>query len=74
MSTNVVPPNRPRRLLSIDGGGLCGIIPAQALIEIDPHYPKVSKSERRALAADRKALEAEAPKGATADPFQAGQR
>ncbi len=35
MSTNVVPPNRPRRLLSIDGGGLCGIIPAQALIEIE---------------------------------------
>ncbi len=35
MSTNVVPSNRPRRLLSIDGGGLCGIIPAQALIEIE---------------------------------------
>ncbi len=26
---------RPRRLLSIDGGGLCGIIPAQALMEIE---------------------------------------
>jgi uncharacterized protein len=35
MTTTVVPPNRPRRLLSIDGGGLCGIIPAQALIEIE---------------------------------------
>jgi len=35
MSANVVPPNRSRRLLSIDGGGLCGIIPAQALIEIE---------------------------------------
>jgi uncharacterized protein len=35
MSSNVVPPNRPRRLLSIDGGGLCGIIPAQALIELE---------------------------------------
>ncbi|MGB9237193.1 MAG: patatin-like phospholipase family protein [Terriglobales bacterium] len=28
-------PTRPRRLLSIDGGGLCGIIPAQALMEIE---------------------------------------
>jgi PPK2 family polyphosphate:nucleotide phosphotransferase len=44
---------------------------AQALIEIDPHYPKVSKSQRRDLAAARKALEAEAPKGASADPFEA---
>jgi len=35
MSTNVVSPNRPRRLLSIDGGGLCGLIPAEALIEIE---------------------------------------
>ncbi len=25
-------PERPRRLLSIDGGGLCGLIPAEALI------------------------------------------
>ena len=32
MSTNAVSPNRPRRLLSIDGGGLCGLIPAQALM------------------------------------------
>ncbi len=35
MSINAVPLNRPRRLLSIDGGGLCGIIPAQALMEIE---------------------------------------
>ncbi len=35
MSASVVPPHRPRRLLSIDGGGLCGIIPAQALMEIE---------------------------------------
>lgn len=34
MSLNVVS-TRPRRLLSIDGGGLCGIIPAQALIAIE---------------------------------------
>lgn len=35
MSTNAVSPNRPRRLLSIDGGGLCGLIPAQALMLIE---------------------------------------
>ncbi len=35
MSTNVVSANRPRRLLSIDGGGLCGLIPAEALILIE---------------------------------------
>jgi PPK2 family polyphosphate:nucleotide phosphotransferase len=43
---------------------------AQALVEIDPHYPEVSKSARRELAAARNALEAEAPKGAVADPFE----
>jgi predicted acylesterase/phospholipase RssA len=42
MSTNVVPPNRPRRLLSIDGGGLCGIIPAQALIEIEQQLDQLT--------------------------------
>lgn len=35
MSTSVVSPSRPRRLLSIDGGGLCGLIPAEALILIE---------------------------------------
>jgi PPK2 family polyphosphate:nucleotide phosphotransferase len=44
---------------------------AQALIEIDPHYPTVSKGERRDLAAARKALETEAPKRASADPYEA---
>ena len=32
MSTNAVAPTRPRRLLSIDGGGLCGLIPAEVLM------------------------------------------
>ena len=27
--------DRPRRLLGIDGGGLCGLIPAEALIQIE---------------------------------------
>src|SRR5208283_4861986 len=35
MSTNPISPSRPRRLLSIDGGGLCGLIPAQALMLIE---------------------------------------
>ena len=36
---------------------------ANALIELDPHYPEVSKSAQRELAKARKALEAEAPPG-----------
>jgi len=35
MSADSVPQNRPRRLLSIDGGGLAGLIPAEALIQIE---------------------------------------
>lgn len=35
MATNPLPLNRPRRLLSIDGGGLLGLIPAEALIQIE---------------------------------------
>ena len=44
---------------------------ANSLIEIDPQYPKVSRADNRALAAAKKVLEAEAPKGAAADPFAA---
>jgi PPK2 family polyphosphate:nucleotide phosphotransferase len=46
---------------------------ANALIEIDPQYPEVSPAARHDLAAARKDLEAEAPKGAPADPFAAKQ-
>ena len=42
MSTSVVPPSGPRRLLSIDGGGLCGLIPAEALIEIEKQLDQLS--------------------------------
>jgi hypothetical protein len=35
MSTSLASPIRPKRLLSIDGGGLCGLIPAEALILIE---------------------------------------
>lgn len=36
MATDVAPqPLRPKRLLSIDGGGLAGLIPAEVLIEVE---------------------------------------
>lgn len=42
MSANVVSANRPRRLLSIDGGGLCGLIPAQALMLIEKQLDELT--------------------------------
>ncbi len=44
---------------------------ANALIEIDPQYPVVGDDARRELMAAREVLEAEAPKGAAPDPFEA---
>jgi PPK2 family polyphosphate:nucleotide phosphotransferase len=44
---------------------------ADALIEIDPRFPVVGDEARRDLAEARKELEAEAPKGAEPDPFEA---
>src|SRR6516165_7482546 len=41
------------------------------LIEIDPRYPVVSQDRRQQLQAVKRELEAEAPKGAPADPFAA---
>ena len=41
------------------------------LIKIDPHYPEVSPGKREELLTIRDELEAEAPKGAVADPFAA---
>src|SRR5579871_2501646 len=40
-----------------------------ALMALDPRYPKVGKAARRSLAQARERLEAEAPAGAEADPF-----
>jgi len=42
MSTSVVSPNRPKRLLSIDGGGLLGLIPAEALIEVEKQLDAIT--------------------------------
>ncbi|MFZ3262789.1 MAG: patatin-like phospholipase family protein [Terriglobales bacterium] len=42
MTTNTIAPSRPRCLLSIDGGGLCGLIPAQALILIEQQLDQLT--------------------------------
>ena len=42
------------------------------LIDLDPRYPTVSKQQRDALQEVKETLEAQAPKGAAADPFEAG--
>ena len=41
-----------------------------ALMEIDPRYPSVTKKQRQALLEVKRDLEAEAPKGAAPDPFE----
>jgi patatin-like phospholipase/acyl hydrolase len=42
MSSPTVPTLRPRRLLSIDGGGLAGLIPAEALILIEQQLDRLT--------------------------------
>jgi PPK2 family polyphosphate:nucleotide phosphotransferase len=44
-----------------------------ALAALDPHYPEVSADTRRELQAARRELEAEAPAGRPADPYEAAQ-
>ena len=44
---------------------------ANALIEIDPQFPKVTPEAHDALMETKGQLEAEAPDGAAADPFAA---
>jgi PPK2 family polyphosphate:nucleotide phosphotransferase len=44
---------------------------ANALIELDPSYPKVSKAKRDELGQVKVDLEAQAPEGAAPDPFEA---
>ncbi|MET7986201.1 polyphosphate kinase 2 family protein [Streptomyces sp. NPDC005281] len=45
---------------------------AHTLMDIDPAYPVVGKEARKELRAARRELEADAPKGAPADPYAAG--
>jgi PPK2 family polyphosphate:nucleotide phosphotransferase len=44
---------------------------ANALIEIDPHYPVLGDDALRDLEAAKRELEADAPEGAAPDPFEA---
>ena len=44
---------------------------ANALIELDPQYPALGDEDLRALEAAKRELEADAPEGAAADPFEA---
>jgi len=44
---------------------------AHTLIELNPHYPRVSSAQRREEQKAKAELLAQAPKGAPADPFQA---
>src|SRR5271166_5290765 len=47
MAADASPTNRPRRLLSIDGGGLAGLIPAEALILIEQQLDQLTGTQRR---------------------------
>jgi len=48
-----------------------GAVLVHTLIELDPHYPKVTAEEQRDEIAAKAELLAEAPAGAPSDPFQA---
>jgi PPK2 family polyphosphate:nucleotide phosphotransferase len=51
-----------------------GAVLINTLIEIDPRYPQVSDETREQLLEVKQELEAQAPKGAPADPFAASQQ
>ena len=48
-----------------------GVVLAHTLMEIDPQYPQVSTDAREDLLTAKRELEAQAPKGAPADPYAA---
>ena len=50
-----------------------GAVLAHALMDIDPRFPKVTKRQRETLLEVKRELEAQAPKGAAPDPFEAEQ-
>ncbi len=47
-----------------------GAVIVQTLMEVDPLFPTVSKKQRDGLLQVKRELEAQAPKGAHADPFE----
>ena len=51
-----------------------GAVLAHVLMDIDPRFPAISKQQRQALLEIKETLEAQAPKGAERDPFEAEQR
>jgi uncharacterized protein len=46
MATGTIPSTRPRRLLAIDGGGLLGLIPAEALILVEQQLNQLTGEEK----------------------------
>lgn len=46
MATSTVPFDRPRRLLAIDGGGLCGLLPAEALIQVEEQLDQLTGTQK----------------------------
>jgi patatin-like phospholipase len=46
MPEETSPASRPRRLLSIDGGGLLGLIPAEALIRIEAQLDQITGTQK----------------------------
>jgi len=46
MSANPLQLNRPRRLLAIDGGGLLGLIPAEALILVEQQLNQLTGTDK----------------------------
>jgi hypothetical protein len=51
-------------------GTAAAAVIANALIEIDPQYPQLDDEARRDLEKAKLELEAEAPSGTAADPFE----
>jgi PPK2 family polyphosphate:nucleotide phosphotransferase len=47
-----------------------GAVLVHALMQIDPRFPTVSEEQREALVDVKRMLEAQAPEGAAADPFE----
>jgi uncharacterized protein len=46
MPADTVASNRPRRLLAIDGGGLAGLIPAEALIQVEQQLNQLTGTDK----------------------------
>jgi PPK2 family polyphosphate:nucleotide phosphotransferase len=51
-----------------------GAVLVNALMDINPQFPKVDKAQRERLLEVKRALEAQAPEGAAPDPFEHKQR